>query len=241
MGGSQGLQTGPKVGLASEYSRSGPLPRPRERRSMRAHDIIALIPIRRPRRLRGPAIERPVRSPVIRTERLVLRPHRLRDAGEWFAIQSDPAVVEHLPWPLRTRAESFVHLVHRTRHDRLEHKDDFLALAVEREGTLIGDVSLHLRDCAPETRYVEVGWVMSTGSQGHGYAREAAEAMLELSFEQLQARRAIARIAHANAPSFRLAERLGFSHAAEVEGLMQLELTAEEYRQRHPRDGNDTP
>ena len=178
---------------------------------------------------------------MIRTERLLLRPHRLRDAGEWFAIQSDPAVVEHLPWPLRTRTQSFVHLVHRTRHTRLERKDDFLALAVEREGTLIGDVSLHLRDCAPETRYVEVGWVMSTGSQGHGYAREAAEAMLALSFDRLRARRAIARIAHANSQSFRLAERLGFSGAAEIDGLVQLELTAEEYRRRHPYDQSETP
>jgi RimJ/RimL family protein N-acetyltransferase len=196
----------------------------------------SMVP-QRPRFMRGPRIHDGVRSPVIRTERLVLRPHRLADADAWYALQSDPRVVEHLSWPLRTRAESFVHLAHRTRHTRLEQLDDFLALAVLLDDRLIGDASLHLRSLGRVDRRVDVGWVIGPDWQGRGYAREAAEAMLELAFEQLGAVRCEAHMTWDNTASKVLAERLGFEETSAEGDERVMVLTVDRWRALYGRAG----
>ncbi|MBM7506069.1 GNAT family N-acetyltransferase [Agromyces aurantiacus] len=190
----------------------------------------------RPRFLRGPRIPDGVRSPVIRTERLLLRPHRLADADAWYALQSDPRVIEHLSWPLRTRAESFVHLAHRTRHTRLEQRNDFLALAVVLDGQLIGDASLHLRSLDRAERRLEIGWVIGPQWQGRGYAREAAEAMLRLAFEDVSAAVVEAHMTSANEASTALAERLGFELRSDDGVERVMVMTADDWRSRHPLD-----
>lgn len=193
------------------------------------HVFRSLLP-RRPRFLRGPRIADPVSSPVIRTERLLLRPHRLADADIWYAWQSDPAVIEHLSWPLRSRAESYIHLMHRTRHTRLEQLNDFLALGVEYQGRLVGDVSLHLRSLDPETRRLEIGWLVGPEWQGRGFAREAAEGMLGLAFDRMRAASVEAVMTKGNEASLQLATRLGFEEVGERDGERLTVLSAERYR-----------
>ncbi|WP_438853762.1 GNAT family N-acetyltransferase [Agromyces sp. M3QZ16-3] len=193
-----------------------------------------LVP-QRPRFMRGPRIPDGVRSPVIVTPRLRLRPHRLADAAAWYELQSDPAVVEHLSWPLRTRAESFVHLLNRTHHDRLEQRDDFLALAVVLEDRLIGDASLHLRSLEPGARRVDVGWVVGPRWQGKGYAAEAGLAMLGLAFDDLKASEAEAHMTVGNTASKALAERLGFEEERNDGTTRVMALDAERYRALHGR------
>ncbi len=148
---------------------------------------------------------------MLRTERLVLRPHRLSDsdATDWFALQSEPAVREFLPWPERDAASSRRHLRDRTRHTRLWQADDFLALAVELDGHLIGDVSLHLRAVPATTRTVEMGWVVHPALGGRGYATEAAAALLEFAITAVGAQRVTAVTDARNTRSVALAERLG--------------------------------
>lgn len=180
--------------------------------------------------MRGPRIDDPVRRPVIRTERLLLRPHRIADAATWYAWQSDPEVIRHLSWPLRTRAESFVHLLHRTGHTRLEQLNDFLALGIEFEGQLVGDVSLHLRSLELETRRLEIGWLVGPEWQGRGFAREAAEGMLGLAFDRLHAATVEAIMTMGNDASLLLATRLGFEEVGERDGERLTSLTAERYR-----------
>lgn len=201
------------------------------------HSVVRLLRSmvpQRPRFLRGPRIDDGVRSPVIRTERLLLRPHRLADADAWYALQSDPRVVEHLSWPLRTRAESFVHLAHRTQHNSLEHRDDFLALAVELDGRLIGDASLHLRTLDLADRRLEIGWVIGPQWQGRGYAREAAEAMLRLAFDDMSAEIVEAHMTSANTASKRLAEHLGFEERSNDGDQRIMAITADRWRMLHP-------
>jgi RimJ/RimL family protein N-acetyltransferase len=171
---------------------------------------LASAGIRRPRFARGPRTERPFDAPVIHTSRLVLRQHRMPDADDWFALQSEPSVREFLPWPERDRRHSARHLRDRTRHTRLWQADDFLALAVEKDGRLIGDVSLHLRTVDADARSAEIGWVLHPDHSGAGYATEAASAMLDFAFQEVGARWVVAVTDARNIPSVRLAKRLGF-------------------------------
>jgi RimJ/RimL family protein N-acetyltransferase len=209
---------------------------PVERLRAFALRIVRLSPLYGMRRLRQAEISDPVVAPRIVTRRLVLRRHRLRDATGWYALQSDPAVIEHLRWPVRSRAASLEHLLHRTRHVRLAGADDFLALAVTLNGRMVGDVSLHLRKPDPQGRLVEIGWVIAPEHQGHGLAREAAAAMLELAFSRLRPRQVIARMDSANEPSRLLAERLKFTTVSDAGGSRLMALSAETYSKGSPPD-----
>lgn len=170
-------------------------------------------------------LERAVFAPTIQTDRLTLRPHRMADADAWYAIQSDPEVRRYLPWPERTREQSLAHLRRRTASTVLARRDDFLALAVEHDGTLIGDVSMHLRVVQPENREVEVGWLLGTAHSGHGYAGEAAAALLSFAFRELRATTASAIIDERNVRSLALASRLGFVRQRCSNGRWRLVLT----------------
>jgi RimJ/RimL family protein N-acetyltransferase len=173
----------------------------------------------------------------IQTPRLLLRPHRSADGDDWYALQSDPNVLRYLPWPPRSRAASRRHLRHRTRHVRLEQAGDFLALAVELDGRVVGDVSLHLRDVPAHQRRAEIGWIIGTEWAGRGYASEAARAMLRLAFDRLDARYVTAVMDPDNDRSHLLALRLGFLQIGEAGRERTMLLSREQFRRNSQRRG----
>lgn len=188
-------------------------PRSRERPAAllhRAKEALASAGVRRPRVLRGARTERPFDAPTLRTERLLLRAHRMTDAADWYELQSDTTVTAFLPWPERDARASARHLHDRTRHTRLWQAEDFLALGIEHDGRLIGDVSLQLHDVCASTRSAEIGWVLNPKHGGSGFATEAASQMLEFAFEVVRARRVTAVTDARNLRSVTLARRLGF-------------------------------
>ena len=180
--------------------------------------------------MRGARLERSVVAPRVQTQRLLLRPHHLTDETEWYALQSDPNVLRYLPWPRRSYRESRRHLRHRTRHIRMEQSGDFLALAVELDGRLIGDVSLHLRNVAADDRRAEIGWIIGTEWAGHGYATEAARAMLRIAFDTLGARYVSAVMDPDNERSHLLARRLGFLQIGEATNERTMLISRERFR-----------
>ncbi|BDI22964.1 hypothetical protein L3i23_17400 [Herbiconiux sp. L3-i23] len=155
-------------------------------------------------------MERPLLVRRVDTDRLVLRRHRMSDTADWFALQSSASVRDGLRWPTRDARQSRRHLRDRTRHVRLEQADDFAAWAVEFDGVVIGDVSLHLRDVRAATRSAEMGWVLNPAYTGKGYAAEAADAALALAFLRLAVTVVHAEIRPENLRSRALAGRLGF-------------------------------
>jgi RimJ/RimL family protein N-acetyltransferase len=163
-------------------------------------------------------MERALVAPVIRTKRLTLRAHRPDDAAAWHVIVNDPRSRQFLHWPVRDKHQSHLHLEHRTRHTKLWQADDFLALAIELDGMLIGDVSMHLRSTDGPTRSAEIGWLLDSRYSGNGYATEATAAMLALAFEVLEAQWVTAIIVKGNERSVALARRLGFLPVAEARG-----------------------
>jgi RimJ/RimL family protein N-acetyltransferase len=169
---------------------------------------------------RGPWVDTTLEHPTLTTARLTLRPHRVDDAEDWFAIQSVSAINRALNWPERTARESLQHLRDRTKHVRLLQADDFLALAMELDGRLIGDVSLRLKSVPAPTRSVEVAWLVHPDYSGHGYATEAAAAVLDLAFDALGARWATALIGADNTRSIAVAERLGLQGLPVDEGTI---------------------
>jgi RimJ/RimL family protein N-acetyltransferase len=148
----------------------------------------------------------------VRTERLTIRRLRPEDADAVAAYRSDPAL---MTWQagLLADAAAFVR--------------DFEGwtaqnLAVEHEGSLVGDVHLRVHDAWTQAEaadrgrdaQAELGWTLSRAAQGRGFGREAGEAMLAIAFEGLGVRRVVGECFVANAASWRLMEALGMRREA---------------------------
>ncbi|MBG6056223.1 RimJ/RimL family protein N-acetyltransferase [Salinibacterium sp. CAN_S4] len=188
---------------------------------------LSVLGLSTPRLLRGPRLEEPLEAPVVRTERLVIRPHRLSDADAWYEMQSDEGIVRFLSWPIRTRAESLQHLKDRTQHTVLSRADDLLALAIERDDALVGDLSVHLRTVHPDFRSAEIGWILGSAHGGSGLATEAVCAVIDMLFDRIEARWIFAVVDERNAKSLSLATRLGFTVVNRDGPLITMMVTPE--------------
>ncbi len=139
---------------------------------------------------------------------LVLRPFRPDDLDDVAEMQSDPEVLQYLPWPERTREDSAAWLAERVAADRLEHDGDVVAWAVEEDGAFVGLGVLFLRSVAH--RSAEVGYALVRSAQGRGLGTALARLLVQRAFDELDAHRVTARVDPDNAASLRLLARLGF-------------------------------
>jgi RimJ/RimL family protein N-acetyltransferase len=154
-------------------------------------------------------------TPILTTERLMLRTFRRADLPAYAALNSDPEVVRYLGGPL-SRADSddiaeWAQECHATEGIGL--------LAVERrsDGEFLGMCGLHHQKSVPDE--VEVGWRLAHEHWGHGYATEAATAWLDHGFGPLGLERVISITDPPNLRSLAVMHRLGmvFEREAEVE------------------------
>ena len=88
-----------------------------------------------------------------------------------------------------------------------------LRLGIEADGVLVGDIVLFVTGAA-EDEAVELGWVLAPEHEGHGYATEAARALLAVAFDGLGAHRVIARMDPQHDGSAAVATRLGMRREA---------------------------
>ena len=159
----------------------------------------------------------------LRTERLVVRPLEASDAPEVFEYQRLPEVIRYLPWPPRERAAAYEHTARRAAGRVLAADGDFVFFAAILPGAsgvsgerdrLIGDFMI--RVASVQHAQLELGWVLHPDFQGRGYAREAATAVRDLAFAELNAHRVQAFLDARNAASAALCERLGMRREATI-------------------------
>ena len=88
--------------------------------------------------------------------------------------------------------------------------------AIERSdsGALVGSVGAFFREGWPE---IELGWNTFRAFWGQGIAREAATEVLRHVFEERGEPMATALVDSGNAPSLRVAARLGMTYESEVD------------------------
>ena len=156
--------------------------------------------------------------PILTTERLLLRGHRLDDFDEFLAIWKQKDLVRFIGGELPTREQVWARLL---RYAGMWHHLGFGFFAVEEResGKLIGGVGfldLH-RDMCPTTEgTLEMGWSITPPMQGKGYATEAVSAAIAWADEQFAGRRMTCIVDLENKPSQRIAEKVGFRRIGEV-------------------------
>ena len=130
----------------------------------------------------------------LETERLLMRPFAAGDLEALLAIQSRDDVTRYLYWDPRTAAEVREVLDRKVRSTAIVAEGDNLSLAavLRESGELIGDCSLLW--LSAEHRQAEIGFAFHPDHHGHGYATEAAAALLALGFDELKAHRVFGRL-----------------------------------------------
>lgn len=122
---------------------------------------------------------------TVETARLLIRNWQERDRDLFYRINSDERVMAFFPFR-RSRAEADAFF------DRLRAEVQASAIgfaAVERKdtGDCIGICGLHADDVVPTLPggAVEIGWRLVPEAWRHGYASEAAQALLAEAFSRL--------------------------------------------------------
>jgi RimJ/RimL family protein N-acetyltransferase len=152
----------------------------------------------------------------IRTGRLLLRPLTEDDVDALVAYRSIPEVCRYVPFEPMDGDEVRRRLAGPFATTGLTEEGQSLTLGavLAETGQLIGDAVLFFH--SRTHRAGEIGYILHPDFAGHGYATEAAHALLGLGFDGLGLHRIVARIEERNEASVRVAHRLGMRQEARL-------------------------
>ena len=143
----------------------------------------------------------------LETERLILRAWREADRDPFFALNSDPAVMEFLPTTDRATSDN---AVERMNVAQAEHGHCFWAVERKQDAAFLGFCGpMPAREPLHE---VELGWRLSRDAWGHGYASEGARASLAWCWAKLDTPTVMAITVPANRRSRAVMERIGMTY-----------------------------
>jgi glyoxylase I family protein len=154
--------------------------------------------------LKGPPNPIESEAPVLKTERLVLRPVRLTDAEALLPLFADPETMRY--WahaPIKTLAEMQAILAR-----NLPPQNRALSsFAITSDGhRAIGCTNFY----GEHDAIAGLGYILDKSRRGEGLAAEAAEAVVDHGFRALKLHRIYLDIDPDNSASIRVAEKLGF-------------------------------
>jgi RimJ/RimL family protein N-acetyltransferase len=149
------------------------------------------------------------------------------DLDDQFEYLSAQEVAKYEYWEPFASREAVREMMEAEGHVELGQEARWLELAVvlEVEQKTIGNISIKV--LSRQHRFGEVGWIISPAYQGHGYATEAAEAILQFGFGELDLYWIISFCDVRNVASSRLMERLGMQQIAQFK---QNKLAKGEWR-----------
>lgn len=144
----------------------------------------------------------------IKTERLTLRPLGPEYLESTHAYAADPETTKYMMFLPVDSIDETRRFLSDCEREWQKSIPGFYEFAVLLCGVHIGGVSLYF-DTAPDVG--ELGWILSPGYQGRGYATEAARALIEWGREALGVRHFIAHCDAENAASQAVMDRLGLN------------------------------
>ncbi|MBA3311258.1 MAG: GNAT family N-acetyltransferase [Nocardioidaceae bacterium] len=142
----------------------------------------------------------------IRTPRLTVRMMTSDDAEVLAAYRNEPEVAKHQLWDLPYPVEEARRMLAGQRADEQLEPGGKYQLAIEVDGVLVGDV---FTDVGETGGTAEIGYTLATAHQGHGYATEAAGAVVAALYDRIGCVRVYGELDPENVASQRVLERIG--------------------------------
>jgi len=146
----------------------------------------------------------------IETERLILRDWKKADLEEFIRINSDSMVMEYMPRILKP--DDSKRLMKKFHEHIQKNGYGMFAVEIKETGEFIGTVGIcQVRFDAPFTPAVEIAWRLNYESWGKGYATEAARAVMDYGFNEMDLDEIVAFTIHDNTPGIHVMEKLGMT------------------------------
>lgn len=167
-----------------------------------------------------------MKTPIIETERLILRPFTMDDAEEVYRNwTSDPEVAKYMSWSTHENIEVTKAWL-ATVVQRIDNDIDYDWVFVRKsDNTLIGSGGIYYKE---ETDTYTLGYNIMKSCWHQGYTTEAARAILKFAEETLKATRFRACHAKENPNSGKVMEKVGFhyvedGHIESIDGTKHFE------------------
>lgn len=137
----------------------------------------------------------------ITTPRLLIRTFEAQDWQAVYSYMSDKTVMHYMPDGVlnEDQVQNFI------TENSNEHAKHF-AIVLREQQRVIGHLVFH-KYFGDHT--YEIGWVMNPAYHKHGYASEAAQALLDYGFNKMKLHRIIATCQPENIASYRVMEKIG--------------------------------
>lgn len=148
---------------------------------------------------------------ILETDRLILRTWQDSDIESFCEMNVDPEVMAFFP-SLCDR-ECTLKLIEKCKQQYKDYGYTYYAVELTSTSEFIGAVGLlHANFEAHFTPAVEIGWRLAHRFWGHGYATEAAKAVLDYAFTKLNIKALVSFTAAINHPSQRVMKKIGLKH-----------------------------
>jgi RimJ/RimL family protein N-acetyltransferase len=179
-------------------------------------------------------------APELETARLRLRVPRESDFPTYETWYANIDVMRYLGGKTMNRVEAWRHLAYLVGHWAFRGYG-YYAAEEKASSRLVGRVGFTDQVGWPG---FELGWTIAPEFQGRGFATEAADFLLSYAFEALDRPHVISLIHPDNAPSRRVAEKLGETIEGETEVLgmpvLVYGMSRDAWRERRRRSTAST-
>ena len=156
-------------------------------------------------------------GPTLTTDRLILKPKGVEDFEELCALWADADFTRFIMGHALSAEDVWYRLLRDMGHwAALGHGN--WTIRLKDGGDYVGSVGVldFRREVEPALNAPELGWGIAPRFQGQGLASEALQAALQWADRALKASRTVCMIAPDNAPSIRLAQRVGYAPYADT-------------------------
>jgi RimJ/RimL family protein N-acetyltransferase len=150
--------------------------------------------------------------PVVETERLQLRAHRLEDFADCAAMWADPIVTRFIGGKPFSEEDAWTRFLRHIGHWSMMGFGYWVAEEKDT-GSFIGELGFadFKRDIQPSLkRTPEMGWALVSKVHGKGYATEGVRAALAWGDAHFASGRTVCIIQPENLASIRVAEKCGY-------------------------------
>lgn len=156
--------------------------------------------------------------PTIETERLILRPMRMRDAQDLFAYARDPQVSRHVLWDTHTSISDSRQFLRGAIRQYRKGQPGSFAITLKGSGRMIGTVGFMWINL--DYHSAEVGYSLSRDYWNQGIMTEALRAVVAFGFDTLRLNRIEAQHETDNPASGRVMAHVGM----QFEGVLRQRL-----------------
>ena len=149
-----------------------------------------------------------MRTPVLETERILLRPPKVSDAetmyNNWL---TDPDVARFMRWNVHKSVAATIKWLTDVELNVLNKNAYDWAFILKENNEIFGTGGIYYNE---DYKMLEIGYNLMKKYWGLGLAAEASEAMLKFAVDELNERNFYARYVKENIASGRVLEKLGF-------------------------------